>query len=172
MSDEKDKCIFCHIASGKVPSRKVYEDEDFVAVLDINPGNPGHLLVIPKEHISVMPQMNDVLTKKLGAVAKKLSLLLISRLGVEGTSIFIANGMVAGQRAPHMMMHIIPRYSDDTVKLDIAPGKMTPEETKIIMSKLAAAVEKQFGVKLKDVEPMPPPESNAALDDVTAFLTK
>ncbi|MBW3018725.1 HIT family protein [Candidatus Woesearchaeota archaeon] len=171
MADDTDKCIFCHIASGKVPSRKVYEDESFVAVLDINPANPGHLLVIPKEHISVMPQMNEKLAEKLGIVAKKLSQFLLKKLGVEGTSVFIANGMVAGQRAPHLMMHVIPRYADDNVKLSVVPGKMTEEETKIVLSKLAPAVEKQFGVKLKNVEPMPnEPEVN--LDDITKFLTK
>jgi histidine triad (HIT) family protein len=171
MANETDNCIFCHIASGKVPSRKVYEDDLFVAVLDINPSNAGHLLVIPKEHISVMPQMNEQLVQKLGIVAKKLSHFLLKKLGVEGTSIFIANGMVAGQRAPHFMMHIIPRYIDDGMKLDIAPGKMTPEETKTVMSKLALAVEKQFGVKLENVEPLPQ-EPKSDLDAVSSLLTK
>ena len=56
---QKEQCIFCHIIKGDVQSRKVYEDEVCIAILDINPANPGHLLLLPKEHYAIMPQITD-----------------------------------------------------------------------------------------------------------------
>src|SRR3989338_4463129 len=56
---QKKQCIFCQIISGKVQSRKVYEDEKVIALLDISPANPGHILLLTKEHYSIMPQIPD-----------------------------------------------------------------------------------------------------------------
>ena len=52
---QKKQCVFCQIISGKVQSKKVYDDEKCIAILDINPANPGHVLLLPKEHYSIMP---------------------------------------------------------------------------------------------------------------------
>src|SRR3989338_6657020 len=70
---QKKQCIFCHIIAGKVQSRKVYEDEQTVAVLDINPANPGHLLLLTKEHYSIMPQLPQEVLEHVFIVAKNLS---------------------------------------------------------------------------------------------------
>src|SRR3989338_6747191 len=56
---QKKQCIFCQIIAGKVQSRKVYEDEHVIAILDINPTNPGHTLLVTKEHYSIMPQLPE-----------------------------------------------------------------------------------------------------------------
>jgi len=63
---QKQNCIFCHIVSGKVSSKKIYEDEKCVALLDINPANPGHILLIPKEHYTLMALMPDDIIVPLG----------------------------------------------------------------------------------------------------------
>lgn len=47
---KKDDCIFCKIAAGEIPSRKIYEDSDLIAIMDLNPTSKGHSLIIPKEH--------------------------------------------------------------------------------------------------------------------------
>ncbi len=112
---QKQQCIFCQIITSKIPSKKVYEDEKCIAVLDINPAAKGHLLLLPKEHYSIMPQVPDADLGHLAKISKDLSQLLLRALKVEGTNIFVANGLVAGQRAQHFMIHIIPRRETDGV---------------------------------------------------------
>src|SRR3989344_7642914 len=102
---QKKQCIFCHIISGKVQSKNVYEDEKVIAVLDINPANPGHILLMPKEHYVVMPQMPEDDIGYIFMVAKALSHALLQALKAGGTNIFVANGLAAGQRAQHFMVH-------------------------------------------------------------------
>jgi len=119
---QKQQCIFCQIVQGKVPSKKVYEDKTCIAILDIQPATKGHLLLIPKEHYGIMPQVPDEVLQHLFKTSKRLSQALLRGLKVSGTSIFIANGQAAGQRALHFMIHLIPRKDgdkiiDDTEKL-------------------------------------------------------
>lgn len=110
---QKQQCIFCKLVTGEIPSKKVYEDEKTIVILDINPAAKGHLLIIPKEHYAIMPQIPDSELGGLFGVAKRLSQLLLSTMKVEGTSVFIANGTIAGQRAQHFIMHLIPRKDGD-----------------------------------------------------------
>lgn len=112
---QKKQCIFCHIISGKVAAKKVYEDDKSLAVLDINPANPGHILLMPKEHYMIMPQMPENELARIFMVAKQLSNILLKALDVRGTNIVVANGAAAGQRAQHFMIHIIPRKEGDGV---------------------------------------------------------
>ena len=111
-------CIFCKIIKGEIPSKKVYENDNFLGILDINPGTKGHVLVLPKKHVQIMPQLGAELCGELGVVAKTISEKLKKALDVKATSVFIANGAVAGQNAPHFMTHIIPRKNDDNIKLN------------------------------------------------------
>ncbi|VVB81532.1 HIT domain protein [uncultured archaeon] len=175
--EEPQQCVFCHIASGKIPAKKVYEDDQVTAVLDINPATPGHLLVIPKEHVSVMPQMSEDLVAHIGMLSKQLSHALIRALKVEGTSIFVANGVAAGQRAPHFLLHIIPRSPNDGVALQLSPAKIDEKSMNDVVSKLVPAIGKQLGVEIKlakpEQRPVPKAEPKAEkgkLDELTEFL--
>ncbi len=183
--DEQQQCIFCHIASGKIPAKKVYEDDKVTAVLDINPGASGHVLVIPKDHVAIMPQMSDDLVAHLGMVAKQLSHSIIRALKVEGTSIFVANGVAAGQRAPHFLLHVIPRSPNDNIALQPPTIKIDQKTSDAVFDKLSAAVAKQFGrepvkverpekkeEKPKEVPKEAPKEApkKSKLDAITEFL--
>lgn len=141
----QQQCIFCQIASGKVASKKVYEDEHVIAVLDINPANPGHLLVITKKHYFVMPQMPDDETEHVGKISKQLSQVLLKSLKVEGTTVFIANGVAAGQKAQHFMMHVIPRKEGDEIGIQISPRQISDEDYNKIHKALLQGVEKNLG---------------------------
>jgi len=125
---QQQECIFCHIVSGKVQSRKVYEDETCAAVLDINPANPGHMLLLPKKHYAIMPQVPEDIIAHMFMVAKHLSKACIKALKVHGTNIFLANGAAAGQKAQHVMIHIIPRKKDDNIQVFTLPHRQVPEE--------------------------------------------
>ncbi|MDP3640178.1 MAG: HIT domain-containing protein [Nanoarchaeota archaeon] len=133
---QKQNCIFCTIISGKIPSRKVYEDESSLAVLDIRPAAKGHILILPKEHYAILPQVPEKEIAHLFSVAKHLSQVTLQSLRSDGTTLFIANGPVAGQQAQHVMLHLIPRKEGD--------GLFAPEEKvlpKNLLQKVQAALQ-------------------------------
>jgi len=120
----KQQCIFCRIISGEIPAKKVYEDSNVLAVLDINPANPGHILVVPKKHYQILPQMPDEESAYLLNICKKLSSVLFEALGAHGTNILQRNGPAAGQEVPHVHVHVIPRFEEDKVGLLWKPVKL------------------------------------------------
>ena len=141
----QQQCIFCQIASGKVPAKKVYEDKHVLAILDINPASAGHILLITKKHYFVMPQIPENEVEHIGKIAKQLSQILLKALKVEGTSIFIANGVAAGQKAQHFMLHIIPRKQGDNIELTIPQRQVSEEDFNKIHKALIEGVEKHLG---------------------------
>jgi histidine triad (HIT) family protein len=143
---QKQQCIFCHIISKRVQSRIVYEDDQVMGVLDINPANPGHVLLLPKEHFSVSPQMPDDLVAHMGMIAKGLSKAMLRALGAQGTTILAANGVAAGQRASHFMMHVIPRREGDNVGIAPPQGQVSEEQLKMFTDTLRPVVLKAMGV--------------------------
>lgn len=108
-----DDCIFCKILGGEIPSKKLYEDEDVLAFLDINPANPGHSLVITKKHYETLPEVPDRELEKLVLAVKKIASVLTETVACEGYNIHQANLKAAGQVVPHVHFHIIPRRTDD-----------------------------------------------------------
>jgi histidine triad (HIT) family protein len=132
---QRKNCVFCQIAQGKIPARKVYEDPKCIAVLDISPANLGHMLLMPKEHYSVMPQLPDELTGHLFRISKKLSQAAMKAFKLKGTTIFVANGMAAGQKAPHVLIHIIPRAFDDGLDLVMPTAKVDQKPLKEVLAK-------------------------------------
>src|SRR3989338_4221832 len=150
---QKQQCIFCQIISGKINSQKIYEDDRCLAVLDINPAAKGHILILPKEHYSIMPQIPD---KELGhffIVGRALSQLLLKVLRVSGTNLFIANGSAAGQRSAHFLFHVIPRKEGD--------GVMEFSE-KIISKEMQQKVKTAVGHKLNLLLGVNDPEPETA----------
>jgi histidine triad (HIT) family protein len=128
MNETKDQCIFCHIIAGNVTSKKVYEDDKCLAILDINPANPGHTLVIPKEHYSIMPLVPEEEMSHLFKVAHRISAAQLSGLKADGTNLFVANGAAAGQKAPHFMIHLIPRSEGDGMNAFTLPENSISED--------------------------------------------
>jgi histidine triad (HIT) family protein len=135
----KKQCVFCKIVKGEIPGYTIYEDEKVLAFLDIQPANPGHVLVVPKEHFSVLPQMPDDDVAYLFSVVKQISSVVFDVTGAEGVEIRQRNGQVAGQAVPHVHVHVIPRFQKDGVVTDWAPQKISEEEFKKIQSALAGA---------------------------------
>tara|TARA_Y100000310_G_scaffold341089_1_gene439056 strand:+ start:701 stop:1450 length:750 start_codon:yes stop_codon:yes gene_type:complete len=148
---QKKQCIFCQIIAGKVQSKKVYEDEEVIAILDVNPANPGHLLIMPKEHYSIMPQIPDDEIGHVFAVAKALSNSSLRALEVQGSNILVANGVAAGQRAQHFMVHLIPRKENDNMGFEI-PQKNIPEAE---LKKITKMLSEGLGEKAEETEVVP-----------------
>jgi histidine triad (HIT) family protein len=142
---QKQNCIFCQIVSGKIPSKKVFEDEKVIAFLDINPASPGHILLIPKTHYAILPQIPEDEVGHMFAVAKNLSNALLKGLLVKGTNIFVANGQVAGQKAPHFMIHIIPRKEGDSLNFQSAEIDISKDQIDEIKRKMMPKIRELLG---------------------------
>ena len=138
-------CIFCRIASGELPASVVYEDERTIAFLDIQPINPGHVLVIPKAHAKSLVDLSPEDAAQMMRVGQIIDRALReSSLRCEGVNLFIADGEAAGQEVGHVHLHVFPRFDEDgfTIRLDSAeratPGREQLNETAI---KLKQAVD-------------------------------
>jgi len=111
-------CIVCQLVNGEIEVTKVYEDDLVVAVMDIQPINPGHLFISPRKHIEFMSELDEELGVHMFKIAMKLAdALRKSELKCEGVNLFLADGEVAGQEIPHVHLHVIPRIRGDGFSL-------------------------------------------------------
>jgi histidine triad (HIT) family protein len=108
-----EKCIFCGIVSGKEPSNKVYEDEKYVAFLDIYPFSRGHTLVCPKEHGETIWDMSEADIAGLFRVASLVSRAVVKAVGADGFRFVQNNGEAANQVVAHVHVHVIPVKMED-----------------------------------------------------------
>ena len=108
-------CIFCKIAAGEIPCRKIYEDETTLAFMDVANDVDGHILVIPKAHYkNILDCEPDVLNAVIRSV-QKVSLHLTGRCGYDGVNLLNASDESAGQSVPHFHIHLIPRKQGDQI---------------------------------------------------------
>lgn len=105
-------CIFCDIISGKIPSSKVYEDDDVLAILDVSQVTFGHTLVMSKKHVADILEADEETVVKCAKVISKLSKQIVHNTGASGCNVLNNCGEVAGQTVHHLHFHIIPRYSE------------------------------------------------------------
>lgn len=108
-------CIFCKIAAGEIPCRKIYEDEKTLAFMDVANDVDGHILVIPKAHNkNILDCEPDVLNAVIRSV-QKVSLHLTGRCGYDGVNLLNASDESAGQSVLHFHIHLIPRKQGDQI---------------------------------------------------------
>lgn len=117
-------CIFCKIANGEIPSYKVYEDDDFLAFLDISQATIGHTLVIPKNHINNFLTAENSTISKAYVIASKVAHALKKSLNVHDFNILSNCGEKAGQTIDHFHIHIIPRYDGDDLKIEFSKHEL------------------------------------------------
>jgi histidine triad (HIT) family protein len=110
-------CIFCKIANGEIPSKTLFEDEDFRVILDIEPASKGHALILPKEHFHDIYALNEDISKKIFVLAVKMAREMEDTLKCDGFNILQNNGVHGGQTVFHFHMHLIPRYKNDDIGL-------------------------------------------------------
>lgn len=106
-------CIFCKIVNNEIPSYKVYENEDILAILDISQVTNGHTLILPKKHFDNFLKADLLTINKCNEVIKKLSNLYLTKLNAKGFNIINNTNEVAGQTVNHLHFHLIPRYSEN-----------------------------------------------------------
>jgi histidine triad (HIT) family protein len=108
---------------GKSPSRVVFQDERCIAFMDIQPFNPGHLLVVPIEHAATLSDLDEDVGAHVFRVAQRLAgALRASGPRCEGINLFLADGEAAGQEVFHIHLHVFPRFYGDGFGLRFGPN--------------------------------------------------
>ncbi len=131
-----DNCIFCKIAAGEIPSKTLYEDEDFRVILDLGPATRGHALILPKNHYANLYELPDEVAGKAFILAKKMAAKMTEKLHCDGFNLVQNNGEVAGQTVFHFHIHLIPRYEQDNQKIGWNPGKPDDAELEAIKEEI------------------------------------
>ncbi len=124
----KSDCIFCKLANGEIPTRSIYEDEDFNVILDMNPATKGHALILPKQHADNLYDLPDDVAAKILPLAKKLATKLTGTLKADGFNLVQNNKECAGQTVNHFHLHLIPRYENDGQRILWNPTTPSAEE--------------------------------------------
>ncbi len=120
-----DNCIFCKIIAGEIPSTTVYEDENFKAILDVNPAARGHVIILPKKHAANIFELEEDDAAKIFPVAAKIATALKKTYQCDGVNVLQNNGEAAGQTVFHLHVHVIPRYKGDDINIMWNPGETT-----------------------------------------------
>lgn len=105
-------CIFCKILRGEIPSKKLYEDDKVIVIMDVNPKVDGHALVIPKEHVTDFMEISDELLTHIYKVAREVSKKLMSKLNATALTLGVNYG--DSQVVKHFHMHLLPNYEVST----------------------------------------------------------
>ena len=120
-------CVFCKIVAGQIPSFRLYEDDDTIAFMDINPVNDGHALAVVKGHYPNLHAIPADVLGKVAATAQRIARAQQAALNPSGINLLQANGPGAGQTVFHLHFHVLPRTAqDDDLKVNWGhnPGDM------------------------------------------------
>lgn len=133
---KKEDCIFCKIVRGELPSKTIYEDDDFRVILDLKPVTRGHALIIAREHADNLYELPEETAGKAMILARRLAGVLREKLHCDGLNLMQNNGEVAGQTVSHFHLHMIPRYEGDGQEINLVPGEATQEELEAVRKQI------------------------------------
>ena len=108
------ECVFCSIIQGHLPTAEVYQDSNFLVLMDKYPINVGHTLVIPKTHYDNLLLMPYVEVARLYSLVAIIAESVVSSVNGDGFNVGQNNGIAANQIVPHVHVHIIPRFKFDS----------------------------------------------------------
>lgn len=112
------ECVFCGIVAGSVESSRVYEDDQVLAFMDLQPVTTGHVLVIPKVHAPFLADVDDELASEVFRVARTVAgALRASGVPCDGVNLFLADGEAAFQEVFHLHLHVFPRTAGDGFRI-------------------------------------------------------
>jgi histidine triad (HIT) family protein len=143
MSDTGRHCIFCDLIHGAAEVSVCYEDGSAIAFMDIQPVNPGHVLIVPKEHYESLVDLPPDVGMHLFEVAMRLGGVVRQATGCEGMNMVVNSGEAAGQDVFHYHVHVIPRRRDDGFDIPLPfPGSEMPsrEALEMTAARIVAAV--------------------------------
>jgi histidine triad (HIT) family protein len=113
-------CVFCAIVAGAAPAIRIYEDDDYLAILDIRPFTRGHTLVLPKRHTVDLTDTPPETLADMVAIGQRIARAARTTELADATNIAINDGRAAFQTVLHVHLHVLPRRNGD--KLSVAKG--------------------------------------------------
>ncbi len=134
------ECVFCKIVEGSLKAERIYETGGVLAFLDINPRAPGHSLVIPKKHVSLLADLEDELVAELFIATREMLKILKKALNPDGFNIGINEGKAAGQEIPHLHVNVFPRFGGDGGKPVHSVVNNPPENISEIAGKIRSSL--------------------------------
>jgi histidine triad (HIT) family protein len=133
-------CVFCRIINKELPAARLYEDDEVISFLDINPVNLGHTLVVPKKHYELLL---DISGDELGRVVKILPSIaraVVTATKADGFNVFQTNGACSGQTVPHLHFHIVPRHIQDGFSFGWRQMKYNGDERERMQTNIISAL--------------------------------
>ena len=115
-------CVFCAIVAGEAPAIRIYEDDGYLAILDIRPFTRGHTLVIPKKHTVDLSDTPPETLAGMVAIGQRIALAARATELADATNVGINDGSAAFQSVLHIHLHVLPRRNGD--KLSVAKGML------------------------------------------------
>ncbi|KFB67978.1 MAG: HIT-like protein [Candidatus Accumulibacter vicinus] len=106
-AENMENCLFCKIAGGQIPARKVHEDDEILAFHDINPARPVHLLVIPRRHITSLATATEADVPVLGRMLAIANRLASEQGSPDGFRVIINTGRIGHQEVQHLHAHVV-----------------------------------------------------------------
>lgn len=121
-------CIFCKIINEEIESATIFENSEFKVILDKFPSSKGHTLIMPKEHVQDVFDLDSETVSKLYALGAHIAKVLKRKLNCDGMNFLQNNGAAAGQTVNHFHLHLIPRYENDNVNINWKVKELTENE--------------------------------------------
>jgi histidine triad (HIT) family protein len=121
-------CLFCKIIARELPAQIIDENERTVTFMDINPATRGHALVVPRSHASNLLEVDADDLAATALAAQRLAQRVTERLGADGVNLLNSCGSAAWQTVFHLHIHVIPRYTDDPLRLPWIPAAGDSDE--------------------------------------------
>ena len=131
-------CLFCRIVAGELPATRVDEDERTITFMDINPATRGHVLVVPREHVKDLLEIDAGALEAVTLAAQRVAKVMPDRLGADGVNLLNSCGRAAWQTVFHFHVHVIPRYEDDPLELPTRPQRAEEDELAEVARELRA----------------------------------
>ena len=141
---ERD-CVFCAIGEEQAPAEVVFEDEETLAFIDINPANPGHTLVIPKRHVRNIFDLDEQTAATVMRTTVRVAQAIKRALQPDGMNLVQSNERAGGQEIFHFHMHIVPRWYGDGLRLARPPEVRRTMSIKEAAAKIHHEVVKECG---------------------------
>ena len=141
-----ESCIFCSIIAGQEAGAQVYRDLNFLVIMDKYPINPGHTLVMPIKHYENLLQMRSAEVGTLFAVASAVAKAVVSVVKADGFNVGQNNGIAANQIVPHVHVHIVPRFNDDSPDGKWPARRVAPRED---LDKIAHNIKQEIAQTMK-----------------------
>ena len=138
-------CIFCSIIDGDAPATRIFEDDVAVGFLDITPLFPGHVLVVPRQHVITLPELAPDAVGPFFERVRRVAEIVPAALGCQGT--FVANNNIVSQSVAHLHLHVVPRTRGDGLRGFFWPRNPYDDDQHRdrIGAQLRAAYEATFG---------------------------